>query len=351
MLVLTTPTNPGAASWTPGSGLGGLRLTSINTAFNPATDTRIGCLTGAGAIDVALPAAGSVAPGVAVEIKNVNALNNVTVTPAGLDTVDLVPGVFSFAASLGPGQTAALFVSDGVSNWILFENYVLPGGGGGGGPWVQVGPIVSLVVPGSQVGIGAVPAPGTLLSVGGNTKIDGKLTVTGDIDPTAVLLSDPLLGTALYFDSAPGQTAPNAPANHGRIRYNNITKQWEGSVDTGPYTPFGGTSTGPSAILISVTATAGTFDSIALIPAGNRITGAQVEILTVYDGAATITVGTPATPTAFQTTSDNIPDATGIYLRQQDTLQALASVVRVTLGGVPTVGSAQVLISYTPVLL
>lgn len=126
-LVLTTPTDPGTAAWTPGSGIGGLRITAIDTVFDPTTDTRIGCITAAIPIDVAFPAANSVPIGTAVEIKNINGINDVTVTPSGLDTVDLVAGVFSFLSDLGTGKTAALFVSDGVSNWLMFSNYVLPG--------------------------------------------------------------------------------------------------------------------------------------------------------------------------------------------------------------------------------
>jgi hypothetical protein len=270
---------------------------------------------------------------------------------SSLSTIGLSPnGVVS-------GDLGSLLLRNDAGNVALYQNtdgamtWVVVGSGGGAGGWTDDGTVVRLTTATDTVAIGTATMFGAeKLRVIGDVRFEGKLTVTGVIDPTAVLLSDPLLGTALYFDSAPGQTAPNAPANHGRLRYNNLLKQWEGSVDGGPYTPFGGTSAGASSILIPVTATAGTFDSTALIPAGNRVTGVQVEILSPYDGAATITVGTPATPTAFQATTDNDPTITGSYLRQQDTLQALASVVRVTLGGAPTVGSAQVLISYTAIL-
>lgn len=68
----------------------------------------------------------------------------------------------------------------------------------------------------------------------------GKLTVPGVIDPVALILSDPAAGTSLYFESADGQSAGLAPANRGRIRYNNTTLQWEQSINGGAYSALGG---------------------------------------------------------------------------------------------------------------
>lgn len=79
--------------------------------------------------------------------------------------------------------------------------------------------------------------------VAGEVVVNGKLTVTGVIDPTAMILSDPASGTDLYYESADGQTAGLAPAGSGRIRYNNSTLQWEQSVDGGGYTAIGSGST------------------------------------------------------------------------------------------------------------
>jgi hypothetical protein len=119
---------------------------------------------------------------------------------------------------------------------------------------------------------------------------------------------------------------------------------------------LGGTGGGPPpppatalVIFVVVPGAAGTYTSIGVIPAGNRVVSAEVEVLTPFAPGATIEVGTPAAPTAFQTATDNTPDVSGIYLRQQDTLQAVASPVRVTVVG-PAGGSAQVLVSFTPVL-
>lgn len=68
--------------------------------------------------------------------------------------------------------------------------------------------------------------------------IDGKLTVTGAIDPTSVLLSDPAAGTELFYESNDGQTAPVSGAATGRLRYNDATGTWQQSVQAGPYTDF-----------------------------------------------------------------------------------------------------------------
>jgi hypothetical protein len=70
------------------------------------------------------------------------------------------------------------------------------------------------------------------LYANGATYINGKLTVTGAIDPTALILST---GTDLYIQSDTGTAAVVAPANKGRLRYNDTLKCWQASVDTNPY--------------------------------------------------------------------------------------------------------------------
>lgn len=89
--------------------------------------------------------------------------------------------------------------------------------------------------------LGAVAMSGTeRLRVVGDARVEGKLTVTGSIDPTDVQLSG---GTALFFASADGITAPVAPAGTGRLRYNDTTKAWQASVDGGAYAALGGAAT------------------------------------------------------------------------------------------------------------
>lgn len=74
------------------------------------------------------------------------------------------------------------------------------------------------------------------IAANGDVHIVGKLTVDGAIDPPSVSLSG---GTALFFDSADGSTAPVSAAGHARIRYVDPTG-WQQSINGGAYTSFGG---------------------------------------------------------------------------------------------------------------
>jgi hypothetical protein len=74
----------------------------------------------------------------------------------------------------------------------------------------------------------------------GNGYFAGKLTVAGVIDPTALILSDPALGTNLYIESANGVTAAVSPLTRGRLRYNNVATRWEESHNGSPWAPIGG---------------------------------------------------------------------------------------------------------------
>ncbi len=86
---------------------------------------------------------------------------------------------------------------------------------------------------GSFVGIGTVAASGSeLFNVAGNVFIDGKLTVTGALDPTSLLLSG---GTALFIESNDGSTAPLSSAGTGRQRYLAASGEWQVSTEGGPY--------------------------------------------------------------------------------------------------------------------
>ncbi len=81
--------------------------------------------------------------------------------------------------------------------------------------------------------------------------INGKLTVTGLIDPTAVLLSDSSLGTDLYFESADGSGAGLSSTGTGRIAYFPGIG-WQQSTEGGVYVGFGSAdwvaTSGPSQI-------------------------------------------------------------------------------------------------------
>lgn len=80
------------------------------------------------------------------------------------------------------------------------------------------------------------PVGAELFRVNGAAYVDGKLTVVGAIDPSSVSLSGSAEGAnVLYLDSENGISTAVAPANHGRIRYNNTTKTWQVSTDGGAY--------------------------------------------------------------------------------------------------------------------
>lgn len=133
-----------------------------------------------------------------------------------------------------------------------------PGPSGGG--WTDDGTVVRLTTVSDTVAIGtATMFAGEKVRIVGDTRIEGKLTVTGVIDPTAVILSDPGGGTSLFYESFPGQTAPVSGPTTGRIRYNNTTGTWQVSTQGSPYTDLalgtgnafvqGGNSFGTDAIL------------------------------------------------------------------------------------------------------
>lgn len=116
-----------------------------------------------------------------------------------------------------------------------------------------------------------------------------------------------------------------------------------------------GTNTGVrKAISIPITATAGNFDSTTSIPSGAKIMRVYCNVSTLYDGAATIAVringGTPLTVMA---TSENRPNKVGLYANTPFAAVGApnAGVVRVILGGAPTVGAAEVVVEYNETFL
>jgi len=78
------------------------------------------------------------------------------------------------------------------------------------------------------------------LAAGGTDMIvmdqpNNKVTITGTVDPIALILSDPALGTSLFFESFDGQTAPDSGLNTGRIRYNDATGTFQISTQGSVY--------------------------------------------------------------------------------------------------------------------
>lgn len=91
---------------------------------------------------------------------------------------------------------------------------------------------------------------------------------------------------------------------------------------------------------------AGAYNSASSIPNGAVITRVLLNISVAFDGAATVSVGTPASPSAYMTTAQNAPSVVEVYVAEQATTAGAASVVRVTVGGAPTVGSGTMYINY-----
>lgn len=101
-------------------------------------------------------------------------------------------------------------------------------------------------------------------------------------------------------------------------------------------------------IRVVVNATAGNFDSTASIPDGAIITRTSTKVGTLYDGSATISVGYVGSVSAYQATGEVNTGVALEYQNTRTTSQASggAKVVRVTLGGTPTVGAAEVFVSW-----
>jgi hypothetical protein len=99
-------------------------------------------------------------------------------------------------------------------------------------------------------------------------------------------------------------------------------------------------------------ATATPVNSTSLVPGGARVLDCKVEITAAYTAGSTITVGqAPAALAAFQTATDNNPQAVGTYDVTQDTTPALTpAAVTATITGAPAAGAGFVLVTYATTL-
>lgn len=120
------------------------------------------------------------------------------------------------------------------------------------------------------------------LIVNADTTINGKLTVTGIIDPTALLLSG---STDLYLDSTDGSTAAVSAAGHGRIRYLNPTG-WQVSVNGGAYQTL--STSGPQSLATTLLVGNTTSGTNIVVTGGDSITApasTTLQLLTTGTGA------------------------------------------------------------------
>jgi len=89
-------------------------------------------------------------------------------------------------------------------------------------------------------------------------------------------------------------------------------------------------------------------DSTSSIPANALVLEANLEITTAYSAGATIEIGNTTTSNLLQATTDNNPQTTAVYSKEQRTsIGASASVARVTVSGSPAAGAGIVTIKYT----
>lgn len=96
------------------------RAVSGDTSWDPDADDLVALDTAAAPRNIDLPAANSVSCGVTARISRPTvSIFDLTVTPAGADTIDAVAAPFSFDSFFGNGTVSArTFASDGVSNWM-----------------------------------------------------------------------------------------------------------------------------------------------------------------------------------------------------------------------------------------
>lgn len=109
----------------------------------------------------------------------------------------------------------------------------LTAGGGGGGTVTGTG-VAGRVAFWS--GLNSITSSADLLWNDGTKEftINGKLTVTGVIDPTALLLAGTIADT--YLNITGGSSVPVSAASEGRLRYNELTQKFEISENGGSWT-------------------------------------------------------------------------------------------------------------------
>jgi hypothetical protein len=110
------------------------------------------------------------------------------------------------------------------------------------------------------------------LHVTGATKITGKLTVTGGIDPTYLELAG--ANTDTYLNLTDGQNVPISAANQGRMRYNTALQTFQFSENGGAWTDL--TGVGPGTVnRLSKFSTTTTIGDSSISDTGTSVTQTQ----------------------------------------------------------------------------
>lgn len=88
-------------------------------------------------------------------------------------------------------------------------------------------------------------------------------------------------------------------------------------------------------------------NSVTSVPANAIMISAELDITTPYSGGATITIGNAGTPALLQATTDNNPQAAGIYQVMQDTTYTGGpATILVTIAGGPVAGVGACIVRY-----
>ncbi len=142
-----------------------------------------------------------------------------------------------------------------------------------------------------------------------------------------------------------------AGTDAGELYYPNTTGTPLVGTDPLPFAEFTGGAT-PTGLRRTIQFTVsgaggpGTTDSVAAIPAGNQVFSCTVDVQVPFDGAAVLDVGDTATAALIFAQAQADLTVADSYEVDQTTAWPLASVVRATLGGASTVGTAVITVVY-----
>lgn len=183
----------------------------------------------------------------------------------------------------------------------------------------------------SQNGLYRVVFPGT----GSN----GQWVRDGDLPTGALTTSKLLVGVQEGTDA-------------GKFYFLDTTGTPLVGTDPLPFTELGGGGSGLTGVRrtlrfeVDGSGGAGNIDSVTSILAGNRVFEASVDVTVAFDGAAVLDVGDTATANLLIDQGSIDLTTTDTYVFDQDTAWTIASVVRATLGGAPTTGTAIIEVVY-----
>lgn len=200
------------------------------------------------------------------------------------------------------------------------------------------------------------PIPATLQFNGNNTLPTNSATeqwyVVTTTGPNATI------GQLLWDDGSATGTVTVMPALNGRVI--GIQSAFVGGTitfladslymwDTSSWFNVSGSAVSGALRMIRLpVATAAATSSATQIPANAVIQTAILEVTTPYSAGATISLGISGTATLFMLTTDNLPQASGLYKVDQDTsVGGSAAALLVTIGATPAAGASNAIVFYS----